>query len=73
MGTGLGLRGAKVTLHKHFDGSHELLWKKRKLAYSVMNKPVRQSSVADSKAVNTRVDQALVLRNMGHKPTANHP
>lgn len=72
-GTGLGLRGAKVTLHKHFDGSHELLWKKRKLAYSVMNKPVRQSSVADSKTVNTRVDQALVRRNTGYKPAANHP
>jgi transposase len=72
-GAGLGLRGAKVTLHKHFDGSHELLWKKRKLVYSVMNKPVRQPSVADSKAVNTRVDQALVRRKTGHKPVANHP
>ena len=72
-GTGLGLRGAKVTLYKHFDGSHELLWKKRKLAYSVMNKPVRQSSVADSKTVNTRVDQALGRRNTGYKPPTNHP
>ena len=28
-GTGLGLRGAKVTVHEYFDGRKELLWKKR--------------------------------------------
>jgi transposase len=72
-GAGLGLRGAKVMVHKHFDGSHELLWRKRKLAYSAMNKPVRQSKAADGKAVNTRVDQAMMRRNTGHKPAANHP
>lgn len=72
-GAGLGLRGAKVTVHEHFDGSHELLWRKRKLAYSVMVKPVRQSKAADGKAVNTLVDQAMARRNTGHKPAANHP
>ncbi len=53
-GTGLGLRGAKVTVHEHFDGSQELLWKKRKLTYSVMDKPQRQSPVADGKSVNAQ-------------------
>ena len=72
-GTGLGLRGAKVTVHDHFDGSKELLWRKRKLTYSVMTKSVRQSKVADGKAVNTRVDKAMARRNTGHKPAANHP
>lgn len=30
------------TVHEHFDGSQELLWKKRKLLYSTMDKPQRQ-------------------------------
>ena len=72
-GTGLGLRGAKVTLHEHFDGSQELLWKKRKLAYSVMDKPQRQSLVADGKSVNAQVDKEMARCNTGHKPAPDHP
>ena len=72
-GTGLGLRGAKVTIHEHFDGNHELLWKKRKLTFSMMNKPQRQSAVADGKSVNARVDKAVERRNTGHKPADYHP
>ena len=72
-GTGLGLRGARVTVHEHFDGSQELLWKKRKLAYSVMDKPQRQSPVADGKSVNAQVDKAMARRNTGHKPAPDHP
>lgn len=72
-GTGLGLRGAKVTVHEHVDGSQELLWKKRKLAYSVMDKPQRQSPVADGKSVNAQVDKAMARRNTGHKPAPDHP
>lgn len=72
-GTGLGLRGAKVTVHEHFDGSRELLWKKRQLAYSVMDKPKWQSPVADGKSVNERVDKAMARRNTGHKPAPDHP
>ncbi len=72
-GTGLGLRGAEVKLHNHFDGSHELLWKKRKLTYSVKDKPKRQSPVADGKSVNAQVDKAVMRRSTGHKPAANHP
>ncbi|MEO6909051.1 MAG: ISNCY family transposase [Abditibacteriaceae bacterium] len=72
-GTGLGLRGAKITIHEHFNGRKELLWKKRRLTYSVMDKPLRQAAVADSKAVNTRVDKAMARRNTGHKPAPDHP
>lgn len=72
-GTGLGLRGAKVTVHEHFDGRKELLWRKRKLAYSVMDKPRRQAPVSDSKTVNARVDKAVARRNTGHKPASDHP
>jgi transposase len=72
-GTGLALRGAKVTVHEHFDGTRELLWKKRKLTFSVMDKPPRQAEVADGKSVNIQVDQSLARRNISHKPAANHP
>lgn len=72
-GTGLGLQGAKVTVHEHFDGRKELLWKKRQLAYTVMDKPRRQTPVADSKSVNARVDKAMVRRDTGHKPAPSHP
>jgi len=72
-GAGLGLRGAKVTVHEHFDGRCELLWKKRKLTYSVMEKPRRQASVADSKTINARVDKVVTQRNTEQKPAPNHP
>lgn len=72
-GAGLGLRGAKVTVHGHFDGSREVLWRKQKLTYSVTVKPVRQAKVADGKTVNMRVDAAMARRNTGHKPAVNHP
>ena len=76
-GTGLGLRGAKVMLHQHFDGTQELRWRKRKLAYTSMTKAQRQEVEADSKTVNERVDKVLGKRKMthnaGHKPAANHP
>ena len=71
-GTGLGLRGAKVTVHEHFDGRKELLWNKRQRAYTVMDKPRRQTPVADSKSVNARVDKAMVRRDTGHKPAPIH-
>ena len=72
-GTGLGLRGAQVVVHEHFDCQKELLWRKRKLTFSVQDKPVRQAKAADGKAVNARVDKAMLRRNTGHPPAANHP
>ena len=72
-GTGLGLRGAKVMVHEHFEGRCELFWQKRKMNYSVMDKPLRQAPTADGKAVNARVDKAVARRNTGHKPAAKHP
>jgi len=72
-GTGLALRGAKVTVHEHFDGQKELIWRKRKLVYSAMSKQQRQGAVADSKTLNERVDKAMARRSTGHKPAPNHP
>jgi hypothetical protein len=72
-GTGLGRRGKKVTAHEHFDGRKELLWKKRQLAYTMMDKPRRRTPVADSKSVNARVDKAMVRRDPGRKPAPSPP
>ena len=75
-GKGLALREANVTLRRHFDGTQELLWRKRKMAFTVMIKAQKQAVEADSKAVNARVETALAKRiesNKGHKPAANHP
>lgn len=72
-GAGLGLRGAKITVHEHFDGKKEVFWKRRKLAYGVMDKPLRQQPAADSKTVNTRVDKAIARRDVAHKPAPSHP
>ncbi len=76
-GTGLGMRGARITLHQHFDGTQGLRWRKRKLSYTVLTKVPRQAQAADGKAVNARVEKALAKRNTtnnrGHKPALNHP
>jgi len=76
-GTGLGMRGTKITLHEHFNGTQELRWRKRKLNYTVLTKAQRQAAEADGKAVNTRVDNAMAKRNAtnnkAHKPALNHP
>lgn len=72
-GIGLGLRGAKVALHEHFDGSTELLWRGRPLRYTVLDKPQRQADIADGKAVNAIVEQAIARRGSSHKPASNHP
>lgn len=76
-GTGLGMRGARVTLYQHFDGTQQLRWRQRKLAYTVMTKAQRQAAQADSKTVNARVDKALAkhgkTNNKGRKPAPDHP
>lgn len=72
-GQGLGLRGAKIMVHERFDGTKELLWKKRQLNYTMMEKPQRQLPVAEGKELNTRVNEAITRGNTGHKPAANHP
>lgn len=76
-GTGLGMRGARIKLFQHFDGTWQLRWRQRRLTYTVMAKAQRQAAEADSKTVNMRVDKALEKRgrtkNKGHKPAPNHP
>lgn len=72
-GTGLGLRGAHITIHDHWDGTQELLWRQRPLAYETLERPRRQAAVADSKALQARVDAAVARRSTGHVPAPDHP
>ncbi len=76
-GTGLAMRGAKVTIHDHFDGTQVLRWRNRKYTYTTLTKAQRKTAEADGKMVNSRVEEALVKRSLknskGHKPAARHP
>jgi len=76
-GTGLAMRGAKVTLHDHFDGTRVLRCKNRKYTYAAFTKAQRKTAEADGKSINARVEEALAKRctknSKGHKPVANHP
>lgn len=71
-GQGLSLRGAKVVVHSHSDGSMELLWQGRALAFEKSVKPPKQHAAVDGKEVNARVDLALKKR-AGTVPAKNHP
>jgi hypothetical protein len=71
-GHGLSLRGAKVVVHSHSDGSMELLWRGRALAFETFVKPPVQHAPVDGKGINARVDCALKKR-AGTVPAKNHP
>ena len=76
-GTGLAMRGAKVTLHDHFDGTRVLRWRNRKYTYTTLTKVQRKTAEADGKTINSRVEEAIAKRCTtdikGHKPAAGHP
>lgn len=71
-GLGLSLRGAKVTVHCHHDGSMELLWQDRALKFDTGLKPGRHEDAVDGKTVNARVDLAMKQRGRTIPPQS-HP
>ena len=76
-GTGLGMRGAKITIHDHFDGTRVLRWRNHKYTYTTLTKVQRKTAEADGKMINSRVEDALAKRSTtnskGHKPAVSHP
>ena len=58
-GPGTALRGAKVTLHHHLDGSLKLSHKGRPLAYTAFGPDRAPARAEDEKTLDTRLD-ALV-------------
>lgn len=66
IGAGLSLRGAKVIVLERFDGQIDLIWMNRKLTYSTIERPIRQSLVVDGKGVNDLVNKAVIRRKAGH-------
>ena len=68
-GHGLALRGAKVTVHRHSDGSMQLRWQGRILAFERVQKPSRQlkktgqAAPIEGKELNARVDSIMEKRN----------
>jgi len=71
-GLGLSMRGAKVTVHCHHDGSMELLWQGRALKFDIGLKPGGHADAVDGKAVNARVDLAMQQRGRT-VPPPSHP
>ena len=71
------MRGAKVTLHDHFDGTRVLRWRNRKYTYTTLTKAQRKTAEADGKTINARVEEAITKRYTadirGHKPAVGHP
>ena len=76
-GTGLAMRGAKVTLHGHFDGTRVLRWRNRKYTYTTFTKAQRKTAEADGKTINARVEEVIAKRCTTdikeYKPAASHP
>jgi transposase len=72
------LRRAKVTLYEKEDGSVEILYKNKPLAFSTYNSQEKQGEIVDSKRLNEAIDN-LQKRQEGrkkksrYKPLYNHP
>ena len=70
--SGLSLRGAKVRLYLHQNGTKEVLWRKRPLRFEVLDKPQKQAPAVDSKGLNEVVD--ICIKSRTTKPPAEtHP
>jgi transposase len=67
------LRGSRVTVCEHLDGSIELLHKERPLSYRLTESGRRRSPPVDEKDLNARVDDLLGPQSSAHKPARNHP
>ena len=74
--SGLSLRGATITIHRHFDQQIELRWQGKTLKFEALTRadqPVPQAPAVDGKQVNSLVDAIIALRGCSNKPSAKHP
>lgn len=74
--SGLSLRGATVTIHRHFDGQIELRWQGKTLEFETLtreDRPAPQAPAVDGKQVNTLVDAIIAARGRGNKQADKHP
>lgn len=69
------MRYANITVCESPDGTVSLLYKGRKIGYSIYQKAQRSSAVETEKTVNRRVDQALKkqAKRTKWKPAPDHP
>lgn len=72
------LRRAKVTLHEKEDGSIEILYKNKPLAFTTYNAQEKQGEIIDSKRINEAIDnlqkrQESKVGKSRYKPLYNHP
>ena len=73
-GSGRGMRGAKVTVHRHFDGTLDIRRQGRSLPWREIERPQKSSAgtVIGSKDIDRHLDALMSVRQV-HKPAANHP
>lgn len=74
--SGLSLRGATVTIHRHFDGQLELRWQGKTLKFETLtraDRPAPQAPAVDGKQVNALVDAIIAVRGRSNKQAAKHP
>lgn len=67
------LSGARVTLVTYPDGHFEMDWGTQSLAFKTHPRIALQPPCADSKNLDTRVQQAIERRSSAHPPAPNHP
>jgi transposase len=72
-GQGLGLRGAKITVHTHTNHTLELTWRGRTMPFKAIERPMKQKATASGKEVNQRVEDAIKSRTVLVIPAKDHP
>lgn len=74
--SGLSLRGARITIHRHFDRQIELRWQGKTLKFETLTRedqPAPQAPAVDGKQVNSLVDAIIAGRCRSNKQAAKHP
>jgi hypothetical protein len=58
-GAGIALRGAKITVRYFLDGTMDVVWKGRVLAYTTYRQLPGASAIEDDKTLDARVDAVV--------------
>jgi len=67
------LRGQRISVCEHLDGTIELLHNGRSLGYRLIESARRRTAAVDAKQLNHRVNQLLGPHSSARTPAADHP
>lgn len=74
--SGLSLRGATITIHRHVNQQLELRWQGKTLKFETLTRedqPAPQAPAVDGKQLNSLVDAIIAVRGRSNKPATRHP